>query len=144
MSFDGQNGFVSGKYLNDADPKGLGWPRAFTTDSGATITLYQPQINAWKDFTDRAVALTHALDALGASYLLDWAGAALWIGAPADCAVRTAVKASGGHAMLVRAPEDRRTLIPVRDSEGAAVAALAARVKQAFDPAGILDPNRFS
>ena len=38
VSFDGQNGFVSGKYLNDADPKGLGWPRAFTTDSGATIT----------------------------------------------------------------------------------------------------------
>lgn len=92
----------------------------------------------------RAVALTHALDALGASYLLDWAGAALWIGAPADCAVRTAVKASGGHAMLVRAPEDRRTFIPVRDFEGTAVAALAARVKQAFDPAGILDPNRFS
>ncbi|MBZ7925257.1 SH3 domain-containing protein [Ensifer adhaerens] len=52
VSFSGQNGFVSGKYLNDADPKGLGWPRAFKTDSGATITLYQPQINAWKDFTD--------------------------------------------------------------------------------------------
>ena len=52
VSFNGQNGFVSGKYLNDADPKGLGWPRAFKTDSGATITLYQPQINAWKDFTD--------------------------------------------------------------------------------------------
>ena len=52
VSFNGQNGFVSGKYLNDADPKGLGWPRAFKTDSGATVTLYQPQINAWKDFTD--------------------------------------------------------------------------------------------
>lgn len=52
VSFNGQNGFVSGKYLNDADPKGLGWPRAYKTDGGATIRLYQPQINAWKDFTE--------------------------------------------------------------------------------------------
>ncbi|MGE6782911.1 SH3 domain-containing protein [Ensifer adhaerens] len=35
-SFNGQNGFVSGRYLNDADPKGLGWPRAFKNESGAT------------------------------------------------------------------------------------------------------------
>ncbi|OCP16290.1 SH3 domain-containing protein [Ensifer sp. LC163] len=52
VSFEGNDGFVSGKYLADADPKGLGWPRAYKTDKGATITLYQPQVNAWKDFTD--------------------------------------------------------------------------------------------
>ncbi|HEV7322842.1 MAG TPA: SH3 domain-containing protein [Ensifer sp.] len=56
VSYSGQSGFVSGKYLNDADPKALGWPRAYKTDSEATITLYQPQVRAWKDFT--------ALDAL--------------------------------------------------------------------------------
>lgn len=92
----------------------------------------------------RAGALTAALDALGASYLLDWAGAALWIGAPADCGVGFAVKAAGGHAMLVRAPADRRAFTPVRDVEAPGVAALSARVKRAFDPAGVLDPHRFS
>ena len=92
----------------------------------------------------RAGALTATLDALGASYLLDWAGAALWIGAPADCDIRAAVKASGGHVLLVRAPVEQRACIPIRGPEAPGVAALSARVKQAFDPAGILDPHRFS
>ena len=91
----------------------------------------------------RAGALIAALDALGASYLADWAGAALWIGAPANCAVRAAVKASGGHAMLVRAPVALRAGTPARQPEAPGVAALSARVKHAFDPAGILDPHRF-
>ncbi len=92
----------------------------------------------------RAGALTAALEALGVSYLLDWAGAALWIGAPADGDVRAAVKASGGHAMLVRAPAASRAITPIREPEAPGAAALSARVKQAFDPAGILDPHRFS
>ena len=92
----------------------------------------------------RAAALTAALDVLGASYLLDWAGAALWIGGPFDCAVRTAVTAAGGHAMLVRAPVELRSVTPIREPEAPAVAALSNRIKQAFDPAGILDPRRFS
>lgn len=92
----------------------------------------------------RAAALTAALDMLGASYLLDWAGAALWIGGPSDCAVRTAVNAAGGHAMLVRAPAELRSNTAIREPEAPAVAALSNRIKQAFDPAGILDPRRFS
>jgi glycolate oxidase FAD binding subunit len=92
----------------------------------------------------RSGALTAALDALGASYLLDWAGATLWVGAAPDCAVRSAVDAAGGHAMLVRAPAALRSETPIRDPEAPAVAALSARIKQAFDPAGILDPRRFS
>ncbi len=52
VSFEGKDGFVSGKYLNAADPKALSWPRAYKTDKGATITLYQPQVNAWKNFVD--------------------------------------------------------------------------------------------
>lgn len=92
----------------------------------------------------RAGALTAALDRLGASYLLDWAGAALWIGAPSTCAIRGAVNTAGGHAMLVRAPASLRSVTPIREPEAPAVAALSARVKHAFDPAGILDPRRFS
>ena len=92
----------------------------------------------------RAAALTFALDALGASYILDWAGAAIWIGAPFDFGIRAAVSECGGHAMLIRAPGDRRAITPIRNPESQGVTALAARVKQAFDPAGILDPRRFN
>ncbi|MEJ8570935.1 SH3 domain-containing protein [Microbaculum marinum] len=46
-----RNGFVSGQYLTiDEDP--TAWPRAFTTDGGATIVLHQPQVTAWDNFTD--------------------------------------------------------------------------------------------
>jgi glycolate oxidase FAD binding subunit len=92
----------------------------------------------------RVSSFTTALDVLGASYLLDWAGAALWIGANADCEVRATVAALGGHAMLVRAPDAMRSAIPARHPEPPGVAALSTRIKRAFDPAGILDPRRFS
>ena len=92
----------------------------------------------------RAGALTTALQAFGARYILDWAGAALWIGAPSDRPIRSVVNAAGGHAMLIRAPAESRYSIPIREPEVPAVAALSARVKKAFDPAGILDPRRFS
>lgn len=51
VTFGGKNGFVSGKYLNEADPDRPGWPRTFTTPQGAEVTLYQPQVSEWKDFT---------------------------------------------------------------------------------------------
>jgi glycolate oxidase FAD binding subunit len=112
----------------------------------ATAKTFLDSETLWRAHVapSRAGALTAALDALGASYLLDWAGAALWIGAPANYEIRSAVNAAGGHAMLVRAPADRRSSIPIREPETPAVAALSARLKQAFDPAGILDPQRFS
>lgn len=90
-----------------------------------------------------AAGLADALDAAGAEWLMDWAGAALWIGAPAQTDVRSLVAARGGHAMLMRAPDPLRAATPIRHPEMPAVAALSARVRQAFDPAGILDPQRF-
>lgn len=85
-----------------------------------------------------------AIEAAGGSWLCDWAGALLWVGGPAGIDVHAIARANGGHAMLLRAPSDMRHALPVRTPEPPAVAALAARVKQAFDPAGILDPYRFS
>jgi len=52
VTADGKTGFVSGQYLNQADDDRPGWPRAFTTDKGAEITLYQPQVTKWDNFTD--------------------------------------------------------------------------------------------
>ncbi|MCT8970775.1 SH3 domain-containing protein [Microbaculum marinisediminis] len=51
VTVNGQSGFVSGQYLEETeDPQA--WPRAYTTDSGATVVLHQPQVTAWDNFTD--------------------------------------------------------------------------------------------
>lgn len=50
VSYSGANGFVAGKYLNQSEASAPAWPRIFTTETGATITLFQPQITSWTDF----------------------------------------------------------------------------------------------
>lgn len=52
VNFEGKTGFVSGKYINEADSGRPGWPRSYTTDKGAEIILFQPQISSWSDFRD--------------------------------------------------------------------------------------------
>jgi glycolate oxidase FAD binding subunit len=77
----------------------------------------------------------------------DWAGGLLWIAPPAapDCRageIRAAVAASGGHATLVRAPAAVRASVGAFAPEAGALAALTRRVKQGFDPQGVLNPGR--
>ncbi len=51
VGYNGQNGFISGSYLQLTEPEAsTGWPRSFTTDAGATLILYQPQFTEWEDF----------------------------------------------------------------------------------------------
>jgi uncharacterized protein YraI len=45
-----RSGFVSGQYLSVSEDQDA-WPRAYSTDSGATIVLHQPQVTSWDDFT---------------------------------------------------------------------------------------------
>ena len=56
--------------------------------------------------------------------------------------VRGAVAATGGHATLVRAPAALRAAVDVFEPQPAAVAALTKRVKDNFDPKGVLNPGR--
>jgi glycolate oxidase FAD binding subunit len=81
-----------------------------------------------------------------ARVLYDWAGGLLWIAVPAaDAAaglVRSAVKAVGGHATLVRAPAPLRAVLDVFEPQDAGLAALTKRVKESFDPRGVLNPGR--
>ncbi|AOF94041.1 SH3 domain-containing protein [Sinorhizobium sp. RAC02] len=51
VKLDGREGFINGKYIEQADPHKPNWPRSFTTDKGATLTLFQPQITDWPGFT---------------------------------------------------------------------------------------------
>jgi glycolate oxidase FAD binding subunit len=61
---------------------------------------------------------------------------------PDAAAVRGAVAKIGGHAMLVRAPAAVRAAVEVFAPEPAGLAALARRVKESFDPKGVLNPGR--
>lgn len=82
-----------------------------------------------------------------AASFYDWAGGLVWIAPPAspDCsagAIRAAVAAAGGHATLVRAaPAARASIAPFQPEDGA-LAALTKRVKENFDPKGVLNPGR--
>jgi glycolate oxidase FAD binding subunit len=92
----------------------------------------------------RACELIAALQSLGAKWLLDWAGGLVWIALEDDAgAVRAAASRCGGHASLVRAPEELRRSVPALHPESPGVAALSLRVHRAFDPDGVFAGARF-
>jgi glycolate oxidase FAD binding subunit len=84
---------------------------------------------------------------LGARGFLDWAGGLVWLAVPGEFdanvnQVMAVVKVLGGHASLIRASENVRQRIACRSPEEPAIAAISNRVRQAFDPKGILNPGR--
>jgi len=83
----------------------------------------------------------------GAEWFFDWAGGLIWLwfpGEPRGDDVRAAVAPCGGHAMLLRAPDAVRASVAVFQPQPPALAALAERVKDSFDPRRILNPGRMT
>jgi glycolate dehydrogenase FAD-binding subunit len=85
--------------------------------------------------------------AIEAEVLYDWAGGLVWIALPsapdgAAGLVRSAVQAFGGHATLVRGSAQLRAALDVFEPQEAGLAALTKRVKESFDPKGVLNPGR--
>jgi glycolate oxidase FAD binding subunit len=83
----------------------------------------------------------------GSLLFYDWAGGLVWVAPPVtqDCgaaAIRGAVAGTGGHATLVRAPAAVRASVDAFHPETGALAALTKRVKESFDPKGVLNPGR--
>ncbi len=80
---------------------------------------------------------------IGGPSLIDWGGGLMWFEAQDAAAVRAVIaEYGGGHATLVRAPEETRQTMPVFQPQPAPLAALSARVKESFDPRHILNPGR--
>jgi glycolate oxidase FAD binding subunit len=82
-----------------------------------------------------------------AQMFYDWGGGLVWLGMPyaeePDAAsVRAAVAELGGHATLIRAEPTVRATVDVFQPEEPGVAALNRRVKESFDPKGVLNPGR--
>ncbi|KQT87951.1 glycolate oxidase subunit GlcE [Aurantimonas sp. Leaf443] len=84
--------------------------------------------------------------AAAAEAFYDWQGGLVWLrldGDPEAAAVREAVRRhGGGHAMLVRAADGLRAAADVFHPQPAPLAALSRRLKEQFDPAGVLNPGR--
>ena len=77
----------------------------------------------------------------------DWGGGLIWLAVPeagtgGNEAVRAAVAESGGHATLIRAPAELRSAVPVFQPQDPGLARLSQRLKEGFDPRGILNPGR--
>ncbi|MFN3657615.1 MAG: glycolate oxidase subunit GlcE [Pseudolabrys sp.] len=82
-----------------------------------------------------------------AQMFYDWAGGLVWVAMPFEDepdagSIRSAAAALGGHATLIRAPAALRASVDVFQREEPALAALTKRVKDSFDPKGVLNPGR--
>ncbi len=82
-----------------------------------------------------------------AELLYDWAGGLLWAALPQSddagaAVVRSIVGGAGGHATLIRAPAAARAKVDVFTPESGALAALTKRVRESFDPHGVLNAGR--
>jgi glycolate oxidase FAD binding subunit len=83
----------------------------------------------------------------GGEVIYDWGGGLIWAALPPKPdaqagLVRQRVDAVGGHAMLVRASDEVRRNVDVFHPQPAGVAALSERVRQSFDPRGVLNRGR--
>jgi glycolate oxidase FAD binding subunit len=80
-----------------------------------------------------------------ADVFYDWAGGLVWVELPTAIAEEAAVRAAvagRGHALLVRAEPAVRASAHVFEPTDPAIAALSRRLKESFDPKGILNPGR--
>jgi len=82
-----------------------------------------------------------------AQMFYDWGGGLAWVAMPFEDepdagSIRGAAAELGGHATLIRAPAAVRATVDVFEPEEPALAALTRRVKESFDPKGLLNPGR--
>ncbi len=124
----------------------IGGVRLLPADAGVLWRLSVPPTTAAGVVPEIARALPRAS---AVQAMFDWAGGLIWLAVEgvedaAQGVVRGAVAGGGGHATLIRAPEEIRRRVPVFHPRDPGLAALNARVKKGFDPRGILNPGRLS
>ncbi|MGB0682085.1 MAG: glycolate oxidase subunit GlcE [Magnetovibrionaceae bacterium] len=96
--------------------------------------------------------LTAGLESLGQTgrCFYDWGGGLVWFAPDAAVSLETAkalrqrVDAMGGHATLIRSNTATRQTVPVFHPQSPALGALSDRVKQSFDPKGLINPGRMT
>ena len=86
---------------------------------------------------------------VGLAGMLDWGGGLIWLAADPQLADggaaairRTLHEAQGGHGTLIRGTAGLRSSVAVFPPTDPGIAALQKRIRQGFDPNGILNPGR--
>ncbi len=92
---------------------------------------------------------------IDATWFVDWGGGLLWVAVASSkdgaedggaAVIRAAIRGvdgqGTGHATLIKGSAALRRAVPVFEPQPPALAALAARVKDSFDPRHILNPGR--
>jgi glycolate oxidase FAD binding subunit len=120
--------------------KALGDGAPFAAD-GAEAILWRLSVPPGS-----GAATAAAIAMPGARWYYDWGGGLIWLALPPAedghaAAVRGAL-VDGGHATLLRGPAALRASVAVFQPQPAPLAQLSRRVKEAFDPRGILNPGR--
>ncbi len=91
-------------------------------------------------------AVLAAVSPHGVTGFLDWGGGLVWLTGPADAATHRAVEdaAAAGRGVwtLLKAPDALRWAVRVVPDEPPALSRITRAVKEALDPAGILNPGR--
>jgi len=97
-----------------------------------------------------AAIVAEVASACDVEWFYDWAGGLVWLSvAPNEddggvAVIRGALAraAQGGHATLVRGDAELRARVSVFQPQPGPLAALSARLKNQFDPQGVLNPGR--
>lgn len=83
---------------------------------------------------------------LDAEWFLDWGGGLVWLAVAekrdAGAGIIRQAVGGAGHATLIKASPGLRRAVAVFEPQPEPLAALSRRVKEAFDPAHILNPGR--
>jgi glycolate oxidase FAD binding subunit len=91
------------------------------------------------DFIARVGRHAHA-------HFYDWGGGLVWLSSDASASVAAAIRAAlapfGGHATLVRAPDELREAIDVFEPLSSPLMQIAKGVKASFDPDGLFNDGR--
>jgi glycolate oxidase FAD binding subunit len=94
----------------------------------------------------KSVAFVAKLGDIALLHYYDWGGGLVWLASEASRAtaekLRAILAAIGGHATLVRAPDELRASIDVFEPLPPALAKLTKGVKASFDPDGVFNFER--
>ncbi len=113
---------------------------AFVTPEAAVMRLSVPPASG--------AVVCDRVTASGGHAFLDWGGGLVWCSFAPSPATATAIRdiatSLGGHATLIRAGEKLKAEVPVFHPQPAARRDLSRRIREGFDPRGILNPGRMA
>ena len=118
--------------------------------ANVTPFVKQPELTVWRIAvapTEAAVVTADIGSKCEAEWYYDWAGGLIWLATPQNDGttnnlIRAAITAAGAQGTLIRADTNVRAAVSVFEPLPAELYRLSVRVKQSFDPKGILNPGR--